>query len=349
MKPAPTRAPDQKNGDNDMNHSGWWPAWRSLRVLMAACLAGVAATSALHAQEWPAKAVRIVVGGPSGGSADALARLVAEGLGQSLGKPVIVEAKPGAAGVIAVNDLLNSPHDGHTLLLIQGGIVTETPQAYKVQYKPFTDLKPLVQVSRQGLVLIGNTGLPAKDLKALIAYAKAQSGGLDFASYSSGMRGHTSGVQFSRLAQIELKHIGYRGSPPALQDVMRGHVPLMFDGPATALPLIKTGKVRAYAVNFPTRITALPEVPTFKELGFPALAEVGWFGLWSTPDLSPVIQNRIRELTLQHLQQAKVRQRIEAMGMEGGLPLTPQELASDLRASYDRQGELLRSIQYTPE
>ena len=126
-------------------------------------------------------------------------------------------------------------------------------------------------------------------------------------------------------------------------------MPLMFDGPATALPLIKTGKVRAYAVNFPTRITALPEVPTFKELGFPALAEVGWFGLWSTPDLSPVIQNRIRELTLQHLQQAKVRQRIEAMGMEGGLPLTPQELASDLRASYDRQGELLRSSQYTPE
>ena len=209
-----------------MNHSGWWPAWRSLRVLMAACLAGVAATSALHAQEWPAKAVRIVVGGPSGGSADALARLVAEGLGQSLGKPVIVEAKPGAAGVIAVNDLLNSPHDGHTLLLIQGGIVTETPQAYKVQYKPFTDLKPLVQVSRQGLVLIGNTGLPAKDLKALIAYAKAQPGGAGFrVLFQRHARAHLRGavlaprpnrVEAHRLPRLAAGLAGRDGRPRAL-------------------------------------------------------------------------------------------------------------------------------------
>lgn len=332
-----------------MDTSEYRPSRRKLCALAAALVATATAASAIHAQEWPTKAVRIVVGGPSGGSADALARIVAEGLGQSLGKPVIVEAKPGAAGSIAVNDLLHSPHDGHTLLLIQGGIVTETPQAYKVQYKPFTDLKPLVQVSRQGLVLVGNTGLPPKDLKELIAYAKSQPGGMNFASYSSGMRGHTSGVQFSRLANIELKHVGYRGSPPALQDVMGGHVPLMFDGPATALPLIKAGKVRAYAVNFPTRITALPEVPTFKELGFPALAEVGWFGLWSTPDLAPAIQTKIRELTLQHLQQAKVRQRIEAMGMEAGLPLTSQELSNDLRTAYERQGTLLRSIQYKHE
>ena len=322
--------------------------FRTLWILTTATVLGASAFTA-QAQEWPHKPVRIVVGGPAGGTADALARIVAEGLGQSTGKPVIVEAKPGAAGAIAVSELLKTPHDGHTLLLIQGGIVTETPQAYPVSYKPFTDLKPLVQVSRQGLILLGNTDLAPRNLKELVAHIKSQKGGMDYASYATGMRGHTSGVQFARLAKVELKHIGYKGSPPALQDVMGGHVPLMFDGPATALPLIKAGKVKAFAVNFPTRITALPDVPTFTELGYPALNEVGWMGLWSTADLSPAIQSKVRELTLQYLQQVKVRQRIEAMGMETGLPLTPDELSKDLRAGYERQGELLRSIQYKPE
>ena len=316
-------------------------------VLATALGAGLAvATQGAYAQEWPTKPVRIVVGGPAGGTADALARIVAEGLTQSLGKPIIVENKPGA---LAVNDLIKSSHDGHTLLLIQGGIVTETPQAYKVNFNPFKDLKPLAQVSRQGLVLVANNNVPAKSLKELIGYIKTQKGGVDYASYATGMRAHTAGVQFSRLAGVEMKHIGYKGSPQGLQDVLGGHVPLMFDAPATSLQLIKAGKIKAYAVNYPTRITALPDVPTFTELGFPTLNEVGWMGLWSTPDLSPAIQAKVRDLTLQYLKQPKQRQRIEAMGMEAGLPLTSEEMTKDLRAAYDRQGELLRSIQYKPE
>jgi len=332
-----------------MQHSRQSLSRRRLGALAAAWAGAALLAPPALAQDWPARPVRIVVGGPAGGSADALARIVSEGLASALGKPVIVDARPGAAGAIAVGDLLKSPRDGHTLLLIQGGIVTETPQAYKVGYRPFDDLKPLVQVSRQGLILVGNTSLPASNLRELVAYVKARPGGADFASYATGMRGHTSGVQFARLAGIELKHIGYKGSPPGLQDVMGGHVPLMFDGPPTSLPLIKAGRIKAFAVNFPTRITALPDVPTFRELGYPALAEVGWFGLWSTPDVPQNIQARVRDLTLQHLRQPRVRQRIEALGMEAGLPLTQQELMSDLRSGYERQGELLRSIQYKPE
>lgn len=323
---------------------------RRALVLALALGAGLAvATQGAYAQEWPTKPVRIVVGGPAGGTADALARIVAEGLTQSLGKPVIVENKPGAAGAIAVNELIKSAHDGHTLLLIQGGIVTETPQAYRVNFNPFKDLKPLAQVSRQGLVLVANNNVPARNLKELIGYIKTQKGGVSYASYATGMRAHTTGVQFSRLAGVEMNHIGYKGSPPALQDLLGGHVPLMFDGTATSLPLIKAGKIKAFAINYPTRITALPDVPTFTELGFPTLNEVGWMGLWSTPDLAPAIQAKVRGLTLQYLEQPKQRQRIEAMGMEAGLPLTSAELTKDLRAAYDRQGELLGSIQYKPE
>ncbi|SFC79685.1 Tripartite-type tricarboxylate transporter, receptor component TctC [Polaromonas sp. OV174] len=319
-------------------------------VLATALGAGLAvATQSAYAQEWPTKPVRIVVGGPAGGTADALARIVAEGLTQSLGKPIIVDNKPGAAGALAVNDLIKSSHDGHTLLLIQGGIVSETPQAYKVNFDPFKDLKPLAQVSRQGLVLVANNNVPAKNLKELIGYIKTKKGGVDYASYATGMRAHTAGVQFSRLAGVEMKHIGYKGSPPGLQDVLGGHVPLMFDAPATSLQLIKAGKIKAYAVNYPTRITALPDVPTFTELGFPELNEVGWMGLWATPDLSPIIQTKVRDLTLQYLNQPKQRQRIEAMGMEAGQPLTSEELTKDLHTAYDRQGELLRSIKYKSE
>ena len=316
-----------------------------------ALLAATAVTmgAGAMAQDWPSKPVRIVVGGPAGGTADALARLVAEGLGPALGKPVIVEAKPGAAGAIAVNDLLTSPHDGHTLLLIQGGIVSETPLAYKVVYDPFKSLKPLVQLSRQGLILVGNKQLPAQNLKELVTYMKGRKEAVNYASYAAGMRGHTSGVQLARLIGVEMNHVGYKGSPPALQDLMGGHVSLMFDGPATSLPLIKSGKIKAYAVNFPTRISALSDVPTFTELGYPALSDVGWMALWSTPDVPAAVQARVRELTLLAMKQPKVQERIKTLGMENGLPLSSEELSRDLRQAHERQGELLRTINYKPE
>ncbi|MEM5427497.1 tripartite tricarboxylate transporter substrate binding protein [Cupriavidus oxalaticus] len=325
------------------------PRRRKLNWMLASGVALALIAPLAMAQDWPSKPVRIVVGGPPGGTADTLARLLAEGLWPALGKPVIVEAKPGAAGSIAVNDLMSSPHDGHTLLLIQGGIVSETPLAVKTSYDPFKDLKPLVQLTRTGLVLVGNTNFPAKNLKDLIAYVKANPGKVSYASYASGMRGHTTGLQFNKLAGLDMIHIGYKGSPPALQDVMGGHVPLMVDGIATSLPMIKAGKIKAFAVNTPTRISSLPDVPTFAELGFPTLSEVGWMGLWSTPDVPAAVQAKVRQATLQYLQQPKAQERIKAIGMEVGLPLTTEELTKDLRTAYARQDAVLRSINFKAE
>jgi len=324
--------------------------WRRKLNWMLASGAALALIAPLAmAQDWPSKPVRIVVGGPPGGTADTLARLLAEGLWPALGKPVIVEAKPGAAGSIAVNDLMSSPHDGHTLLLIQGGIVSETPLAVKTTYDPFKDLKPLVQITRTGLVLVRNTNFPAKNVKELIAYVKANPGKVSYASYASGMRGHTTGLQFNKLAGLDMIHIGYKGSPPALQDVIGGHVPLMVDGIATSLPMIKAGKIKAFAVNTPTRISSLPEVPTFAELGFPTLSEVGWMGLWSAPDVPAAVQAKVRQATLQYLQQPKARERIKAIGMEVGLPLTTEELTKDLHTAHARQEAILRSINFKAE
>ncbi|MBB3009011.1 tripartite tricarboxylate transporter substrate binding protein [Cupriavidus alkaliphilus] len=323
------------------------------RRALLSCMLGLALPAALpalaHAQAWPTKVVRIVVGGPAGGTADILARLLAEGLTQSLGKPVIVEQKPGGAGAIAVGTLLSAPHDGHTLLLIQGGIVSETPLALKVSFDPFRDLKPIVQVARTGLVLVGNPRLPAKNFSELLAYIKSKPGQVDYASYAAGMRGQTLGVQFNRLAGVNMSHVGYKGSPPALQDVMGGHVPLMFDGLATSLPLIKAGKLRAYAVAYPKRIPALPEVPTFAEVGFPAMTEPGWMGLWLPPDVPAAVQERIRNATLAIVQQPGYRKHVEDMGMDNGQPLGSEALSREARAAYERQAELLKSIRFVPE
>lgn len=325
--------------------------WRA--IALASCLSLSAATMPLtaNAQQalWPVKPIRLVVGGPAGGNADSLARLLADGMQKQLGKPVIVESKPGAAGVLAVNDLLANGKDAHTFLLIQGGIVSETPLAYKVSYQPFKDLKPLAQLSRNGLVLIANKDFPASNLQQLADYGKKQSDGLDFASYATGMRGHTSGMLLGQLLNIKMKHLGYKGSPPALSDLMGGHVPLMMDGLTTALPLIKAGKVKPLAVNYPTRMVQLPDVPTFKELGYPQLSEVSWFGVWSRPDIPADVQARVRAIALQYFKQPQVEARLRDMGMEPGTDATPEALMSELQKAYQRQQALLKSIDYQPQ
>ncbi|MBP0625114.1 Bug family tripartite tricarboxylate transporter substrate binding protein [Cupriavidus consociatus] len=300
-------------------------------------------------QAWPTKPIRLVVAGPAGGSADALARLLAEGLHKAWSKPVIVENKPGAAGALAISDMQSTGKDGHTLLVIQGGVVSEAPLAYKVHYKPFSDLKPLAQISRTGLVLVANKDLPVSNLKQLVDYGKSQKEGLVFASYAAGLKGHTSGILLGQLTHVPMRHVGYKGSPPALNDLMGGHVPLMFDGVTTSLPLIKAGKIKAIALAYPTRIAGLADVPTFKELGYPQLAQAGWFAVWSRPDVEPAVQQKVREATLAYFRQPGVQNRIKDMGMEQGDPATSEEMMTDLKQAYQQQVALLKSINYQPE
>ncbi|MGO4332748.1 Bug family tripartite tricarboxylate transporter substrate binding protein [Cupriavidus sp. 2TAF22] len=307
------------------------------------------AMDAAQAAGWPAKPVRILVGAPPGGTADIVARLLAYELQGPLGQTVIVDYKSGAAGVVAVQGLLSAPRDGYTFLLIQKGIAAEVPHAIKVSYDPFKDIVPIAQLTRQGLIFVGNPALPAKNLAELVTYIKANPGKIDYANFGIGLRGQTIGVQFNRLAGLDTGAVSYKGSPPALQDIMGGQVPLMFDGPATSLPFIKSGKLRAFAVAFPQRISALPNVPTFAELGYPDLNEVGWMGLWSAPGVPPAVVAKMREATLKAMQSPSLRRKIEDLGMEIGSPATSEELSRDVRESYERQGKLLRSIHFTPE
>ena len=323
------------------------------RVLAAACgalvLAAIVNAARTQQAAWPTKTVRIVVAGPAGGSADITARLLADGLAKELGRPVIVDAKPGAAGAIAAQELLAAPRDGHTVLVGVNSLVSEVPHIVKLNIDMPRSLLPVAELARGGLVLVATPSLPARNIPELIAYAKAHPGQLNYASYSPGTLSHILGFQFARATSIELTHVGYKGSTQGLADVMGGHVPLMFDGLPTSLPLIRAGKIKALAVTTPKRSTLLPDVPTFTELGFRDLEAVAWMGLWVPPDVPPAATAHLREATLRVIAQPATRDRLREIGFESPEPRTPDELTRALRAEYERIGTLLRSIDFKPQ
>ena len=321
---------------------------QNLRVALAACTVLLFCTPGV-AQPWPTRPVRIIAAGTAGGTADIVARLLADALAKELGQPVIVEPRPGAAGAIAVTDLLQAPRDGYTVLVGVNSLVSEIPHIVKLRIDMGKEIKPLAELARSGLVMVGTPSLPAKTFSEVVAYVKAKPGKVNYASYTPGTLSHIMGLQLNKAAGIDMTHVGYKGSTPALADVMGGHVQLMFDGMATSLPLIKSGKIKAFAVSSPARIPALPDVPTFTELGYPQLEAVAWMGLWTTPDAPALPQARLRDATLKVLTQPQLRERLKDIGFEVGQPRTSEEMSKSLRADYERVGAMLKAINFKPE
>jgi len=266
-----------------------------------------------------------------------------------LGQPVIVDNKPGAAGLISTQELLKAPRDGHTLMIGVNGIVSEVPHVMKMPFDPLKELRPLVELARTGLVLVGNAQVPASDVKGVAAHVKANAGKISFASYSTGSMSHTLGLEFNKLMGTDMVHVGYRGSPPALADVMGGAVSYMFDGPATSIPLVKGGKLKAFATTAPKRLGLLPDVPTFAELGYPGLTEVVWMGLWTTPDVPAATQDRVRDAVMKVLQDPKVREQFAGLGLDVGSQATPDELSASLKAASEKQAMTLKAIGFQPQ
>jgi tripartite-type tricarboxylate transporter receptor subunit TctC len=318
-------------------------AWGA--VAMAATLACLGA----QAQAFPDKPLKIIVGAPAGGSADVIARTLGEGVSQLLGQPVIVDNKPGAAGLIGTQELLKAPRDGHTVMIAVNGLVSEIPHVMKLPFDPMKELRPVAELARTGLLLVASPQVPASDVKGAVAHIKANPGKISFASYSTGSMSHTLGLEFNKRMGTDMVHVGYRGSPPALVDVMGGTVPFMFDGPATSIPLVKGGKLKALATTAPQRMGVLPDVPTFAELGYRDMTEVVWMGLWTTPDVPAANQARLREAVLKVLQNPKVREQFAGLGLEMGSGATQDELGRSLRAASDKQAATLKAIGFKPE
>lgn len=323
--------------------------WNRRQAWVTVLGLGLAACGQAAVAAWPDKPVRLIVAGPAGGSADIVARLVGDQLTRDTGQPVVVEPKPGAGGVLAVNELSQAPRDGTTLLLAVNSLVSEVPHLIKGKSDMATEVTPLVQLARGGLVLVGNAEVPARTLPELVAWVKKNPGQVLYASYSTGTLSHLLGLQLNQAAGIDMVHVGYKGSTPALTELMGGHLPLMFDGFPTSLPLIRAGRIKAFAVSLPTRSQLLPEVPTFAEAGYPQLTAVSWLGLWCKPDVPVDVQARVRDEAAKVLALPAVRQRLAELGLEPGHSLTTEALKEGLRAEFDRVGSLLKSIDFKPE
>lgn len=330
-----------------MNES--FNTWRRRLHRAALASALLLAAGAACAQTWPDKPIRLVVGGPPSGAVDVSARLLAERLTPLLGQQVMVENKPGAAGLLGAQELLKSPREGSTFMVRLNGLVSEIPHAFKVPFDPFKALQPVAEIGHGGLVLVGNAQLPGNELKSAIAYAKAQGSKISFASYSAGTVSHTLGLELHKAAGLDIVHVPHKGSPPALRDLIGGQVQYMFDGAGNVLPHVKSGRLKVYATTAPNRLSLMPEVPTFAELGYKDLTEVIWIGLWTTPDMPAAIQQKMREATLKALRDPKLREGLATLGLAAGDGTTPDALVASLRMASDKQAAMLQAIGFRPE
>ena len=304
----------------------------------------VLATLVPLAHAWTDKPVRMIVPAPAGGTMDVVARILADQLSADIGQPVTVENKPGAGGAIAVQAMTAAPADGQTIMVTASNILTEIPHVMKTAFDPLKDVKPVATVARAGMVLIVAPNVPASDLKGAVEYFKANPGKFSFASYSAGTSSHYAGMILNQKAGLDLQHVPFAGSPPALQQVMGGQIALMFDGIATSMPQIKGGKVKALGVAAKTRSVHLPDVPTLAELGYPTLDFSNWVGLAVANGVPAATVDKINAATLKAAQAPKVRDRLIAAGFEANTSLSSTQLAQSVKADYERNGEIVKTF-----
>lgn len=333
-----------------MNFINTMGARTSRRRLVLAAAAGVLAlaTSSAGAQPLSNRPIRIIAVGTAGASADILARMVADALSKSMGQPVIVENKPGAGGTVAMEYFLKAPADGHTYMLAVSSLVSELPYTFKPRYDPFKDIKPLVELGSAAGVLVGNAALPPKNLQELVGYVKARKGSVNIGSFSPGGISHILGLQLNQLAGLDMNIVQYNGSTPGLVDVIGGTLQFQMDTQLSSMPLIKAGKLRAFAVSSPQRLDTMPDIPTFAEAGYGAMTRTAWMGLWTLPGVPDAVQQRVRSETLKALAMPAARERLSSLGLnlDAQHQRTPEELSRGLQQEYQATGEVLRAVGY---
>jgi tripartite-type tricarboxylate transporter receptor subunit TctC len=299
---------------------------RSRRVALVALVLLGAGAPALAQADYPSRAVTFVVPYPPGGAADVFARQLAGELSKRLGQPVVVDNRPGANGNVGSASVVKSPADGYTLLLGTASTVAINPHLYgkNMPYDPLKDLQPVSGTHSMANVLVVNVATPYKSVQDLVAAAKAKPGALAYASAGNGNTMHLAGEQFRAQAGIELLHIPYKGGPPALNDVLGGQVPMMFNNLPAVLPMVRSGKLRALAVATPQRSRLMPDVPTMDEAGLKGYVSTVWNGLYvraGTP--RPIVERLNREIGAV-LASADVKKSLEEQGYDL-IPSSPEQ------------------------
>lgn len=288
---------------------------RSFVQIATAAICGLAAISAVQAQAWPSKPIRIVVGFAPGGTTDVMARVMAQSLSEALGQPVVVDNKPGVSGNIGAAEVVRAAPDGYTFLLAPTSFETANPFLFKQTIAPAKDLTPVAAVGRSQMYLLVKPESTFKDAKELVAFAKANPGKLSYASAGAGTPPHLAGELFKNVTGTFATHIPYRGAAPALQDVLSNQADYVFD-PGIAFPHVRSGKVKMLAVAGAKRSAFFPNVPTLAESGFKGAELDIWFGIWAPNGVPADVMNRMTAELAKAVALPSTKTRYEAAGAE---------------------------------
>ncbi len=309
--------------------------------LLAALLLGCLPMAVVAQGAYPTKPIRMIVPYPPGGPTDVLGRIVAQKLSESLGQQVVVENRPGASGMIGSELVAKAAPDGYTLLT-NASIHVINPSLYpKMNFDVLRDFAPVSLIAQVPLILVVNPALPVKSVSELIALGKAQPNRLNFASSGNAAAPHLAGESFKIATGMQMQHVPYKGSAPAVADLMGGQVQLMFDSMPSAMPHVKSGKIRALAVTTAKRSPTVPDLPTVAESGVPGFDISTWYGVWAPAGTPKDIVNKVAAEMAKVLQQPAVRERLAALGAEPA-GNTPEEFAAYCQSELAKWSRIVR-------
>lgn len=314
---------------------------KRLALGIAAALTACAAFAQAPAADWPTKMVKIVVGYPAGGPNDVIARAIAQKVNAATGQPVIVDNRPGASGTIGSDYVAKSAPDGSTLVMNATTHSMVNALYEKLPFDADKDFTPITLVGESTLVLIVRNDQPAKNLAELLATARSQPGRVSFGSTGAGSSPHLAGEMLRQLSKADITHVPYKGSAPAMIDLLGGQITLMFEPLPSALPQIKAGKLRALGVTSGKRIRELPDVPTMAEAGLAGFDITVWWGLMGPANMPPALAQKIATTVNASLATPEVRARFDTLGITP-VGTTPAEFRSVLQKDIAKYGKVIR-------
>jgi tripartite-type tricarboxylate transporter receptor subunit TctC len=316
-----------------------------LRGCLATALLALALPVIAYAQDYPSRPVTIVVAFSPGAASDIVARAYGAQLAERLGKPFIVENKPGAGSLIAASAVAKAPPDGHTILIAPSGTLTINPALYRnLPYDPMKDFEFVAQTATFPLVLVVNPALPVRSVADLIKLAKEKPGTLTFASSGAGTSIHLTGELFKTMAGIEMTHVPYKGPSLALNDIIAGHVQMIFSDPGSAVPLVRDGKVRALGVSSMARYEALPEVPSIAEAGLTGFDAASWHMIVAPAGTPEHIVSKLRNEFRLLNAMPDVRQQLLNVGLVPMISPGPDELRAFVASETARWAKVVRQV-----